>query len=159
VLSGAGGFGKSTLAIDIMNAPEIQDACFDGILWWVELHEELVKIDKGPRGTEALREAIKARIESLIRDMTGAGGVLDDLDRTKDRLSQLLAHKRVLLVIDDAWDMSHAKHFIEAAPHAPALRAGPSRESGFVLRPRATILGSSSGSASFQPLSNGNPAS
>ena len=42
VLSGAGGFGKSTLAIDIMNDPEIQDACYDGILW-VELHEELIR--------------------------------------------------------------------------------------------------------------------
>lgn len=120
VLSGAGGFGKSTLAIDIMNDPEIQDACYDGILW-VELYEELVRIAKGPRGAEALRDAIKAKIESLIRDLTGASEVLDDLDRAKERLGQLLAHKRVLIVIDDAWDKSHAKHFIEAAPEAAKL--------------------------------------
>jgi NB-ARC domain/TIR domain len=120
VLSGAGGFGKSTLAIDIMNDPEIQDACFDGILW-VELHEDLVRIAKGPRGAEALRDAIKAKMESLIRDLTGASEVLDDLDRAKERLGQLLANKRVLLVIDDAWDKNHAKHFLEAAPEAARL--------------------------------------
>ena len=80
VLSGAGGFGKSTLAIDIMNDPEIQDACYDGILW-VELHEELVKLAAGAdangnrnvaRGRDALQGAIKARIESRLPGGRGA---------------------------------------------------------------------------------------
>lgn len=120
VLSGAGGFGKSTLAVDIVNDAEIQDACYDGILW-AQLSEVLVKLASGRNGQEALRAAIKERIETLIRDLTGAREVLDDLDRAKKRLAELLAHKRVLLVIDDTWDRSHAEHFIEAAPTAAKL--------------------------------------
>jgi WD40 repeat protein len=120
ILRGPGGFGKSTLAIGIVNDEEIRDYFFDGILW-IELGEDLLRSGQRSNGLEVVRASINSKMQALIQDLTGIKEDFSDLDRTKSKLLDLLEYKHVLVVIDDVWAEEHVQHFLDAAPKATKL--------------------------------------
>ena len=95
-IKGWPGVGKTTLASALAYDPEIQNAYPDGVLW-VSLGQEpnlLSEIAAWGRalGTE---ELLRAR----------------NLTEAQSQLRALLREKRVLLIIDDVWQVEHAKPF------------------------------------------------
>lgn len=94
-LQGMGGVGKSVLAAAFARSCGARRAFGDGIVW-LTLGQE----------------------PDLLRVALGLGGALGDdlaeytdLQRARNRLPKLLADKKCLLVLDDAWDVSHAELF------------------------------------------------
>ncbi len=100
-LRGAGGFGKTMLALALCHDPEIQTAFPDGILW-VELGEQ------PPRSLEVLNGLLASLEPSLSGAIT--------LEEARARWRTALDQRVCLLVIDDAW---------QAAALAPLLESGP----------------------------------
>lgn len=96
VVRGWVGVGKTTLAAAIAHDPEIDSAFPDGILW-ISLGAEpniLAGLAAWGRslGNLTLTHALDAREASY-------------------QLAALLRNKRMLLVIDDVWDVAHAEPF------------------------------------------------
>jgi TIR domain/NB-ARC domain/APAF-1 helical domain len=122
VLTGHGGFGKTTLATALVNDESVQQAYFNGILL-LELGEGLVLLPKTYDGRKTLEGLIKAKVEALIKTLEDKDERFDALEAAKARLKEILdkRHGAVLLWIEDAWDAGHAKHFIDAAPNAAKL--------------------------------------
>jgi WD40 repeat protein len=100
-LRGAGGFGKTTLALALCHDTEIQAAFPDGILW-VELGEH------PPRPLDVLSGVLVVLEPSRPAPIT--------LDEARDRWRRALSQRRCLLVIDDVW---------QAAALSPLLEGGP----------------------------------
>lgn len=122
VLTGFGGFGKTTLASAFVDDEAVQQAYFNGILL-VELGEGLVLLPKTYDGRKVLEGQIKTKIETLIKTLERRDERFDDLNAAKTRLKEILdkRHGAVMLWIDDAWAEDHVRHFIEAAPNAAKL--------------------------------------
>lgn len=104
-LRGMGGIGKSTLAMTLGRL-EITPQIFpDGVLW----------VALGPNPTPRL----------LLDDWGRALG-LDLLPEPDEaacsrRLQEALYHRRVLLIIDDVWEVAHGKYFIVPGPQCRTL--------------------------------------
>ena len=105
-LRGAGGYGKTTLARAICHDERIQDAYHDGVLW-VTLGEE-----PGDLG---------GRVADLIHALTGRPEAFATLDAAINRLREALADRRLLIVIDDVWNVAHARPFLQGGPHCARL--------------------------------------
>jgi hypothetical protein len=96
VVYGLPGVGKSTIAAALANDTDVLDDFVDGVLW--------VSLGQDPR---------------LIRELTNWCGVLGQLSVVKvegvDKASELLRTslrgRRILLIIDDIWDVAHAAAF------------------------------------------------
>jgi hypothetical protein len=98
-LRGAGGFGKTTLAQALCHDDRVQAAYPDGILWTTI----------GDQTTEADR---LSRILDLIRFWTpGASPHFDTVEAAAARLREILAGRRVLVVVDDAWSPVDVRPF------------------------------------------------
>ncbi len=105
-LRGAGGFGKTTLALALCHDAEIQAAFPDGILW-VELGEHPL------RTLDVLNSMLAALEPSLSGAIT--------LEDARNRWHRAL-HKRVcLLVIDDAWQAVALGPLLESGPRCTRL--------------------------------------
>lgn len=105
-LRGAGGFGKTTLAMALCHDERIQDAYDDGILW-VTLGEEPGDITE--------------KIKNLIETLSGTRPGFTDKETAAAHLSELLADRDILIVIDDAWNKSHIQPFLRGGPHCSRL--------------------------------------
>jgi TIR domain/NB-ARC domain/APAF-1 helical domain/WD domain, G-beta repeat len=105
-LRGAGGYGKTTLARAICNDERIQNAYHDGVLW-ITLGEE-----PGDLG---------ARVADLIHILTGNREAFATLDAAVHRLREALAERRLLIVIDDVWSVTHARPFLQGGLHCARL--------------------------------------
>ena len=97
-LQGMGGVGKSVLAAAFARACETRRAFTDGVIW--------LTFGQQP---------------DLVRNMALMGQAFNDdpqhyldLSRGKVRLSEVLADKVCLLVLDDIWDVAHAEAFVNA---------------------------------------------
>jgi hypothetical protein len=88
-LRGAGGFGKTTLAIALCHDVEIQKAFPGGILW----------IEMGIQPPQTL-DLLNRLLDSLEPAHTGAM----NLEEAHERLREVLKERVCLLVIDDVWD-------------------------------------------------------
>ncbi len=105
-LRGAGGFGKTTLAQALCYDPDIQAAYPDGILW-VELGEH--------------PDNLPGKVNALTYHLTDNNPALVDLNAAAAELSNALADKCCLLVIDDLWNHRHATPFLRGSPATTRL--------------------------------------
>lgn len=104
-LRGMGGIGKTTLAI-ALGRLEIMPRLFpDGVLW----------VQLGPN----------PQIRQLLDGWGRALGVDLRAERNEqacyERLQAILYHRRMLLLIDDVWEVSHGKYFTIAGPQCRTL--------------------------------------
>jgi hypothetical protein len=105
-LRGAGGFGKTTLALALCHDPEIQTAFPDGVLW-IELGEQ------PPRPLDLLN--------SLLARLAGAGNTALTLEEAQEHWQAALANKTCLLVIDDVWQGEALTPLLEGGPRCQRL--------------------------------------
>jgi WD40 repeat protein len=99
-LRGAGGFGKTTLALALCHDAEVQAAFPDGILW--------VELGAHPRSPRDL-------LESLLATLEPGRQAASTLEETREHWRVALQEWRGLLVIDDVW---------QAEALAPLLEGG-----------------------------------
>jgi hypothetical protein len=93
-LQGAGGFGKTTLAAAVCHDARVRAAFHDGVLW-VTLSEKPTVAD------------IVGRIEDLVEELTDKRPGFISVEAATARLSEVLGERKLLLVIDDVWDLVH----------------------------------------------------
>jgi hypothetical protein len=105
-LRGAGGYGKTTLALMLCHDLEIQTAFPDGILW-VTLGEKPVNVI--------------AKIEELIFLLSNEQISLVSTEATIAKLREALADGEYLLVIDDIWRSSDLAPFLQGGPRCARL--------------------------------------
>ena len=104
-LSGAGGFGKTTLAAALCHDEDIVQNFDDGILW--------VTLGQTPNVLGALLTAYAA----LTGERPGFSGVED----AAFQLGQKLEERTCLLVIDDVWDQEHLRPFLRGGKSSARL--------------------------------------
>ena len=97
-LQGMGGVGKSVLAAAFARACRTRRAFGDGVIW--------LKFGQQP---------------NLVRNMAVVGEALRDSrgnyrdpESASARLAEVLAGKNCLLVLDDVWDVTHTRAFLNA---------------------------------------------
>lgn len=105
-IRGAGGYGKTTLAQALCHDPMIIDHFPDGI-FWVELTQE----------PGELTSRVLNLVENLIDYRRGS----TSLDAATGELIKALGDKKLLLVIDDAWQAAHVTPFLQGGPHCTRL--------------------------------------
>jgi hypothetical protein len=95
-LTGAGGFGKTTLACALCHDEDITLAFDDGILW--------ATLGERPNVGDALAK--------LYAGLTGERPQFKDAEDAAATLAEKLEHKNCLIVIEDVWDAAHLKYFL-----------------------------------------------
>ncbi len=95
-LTGAGGFGKTTLAAALCHDDAILQAFDDGILW--------VTLGETPNLADALAK--------LYAGLTGERPSFKDAEDAATTLAEKLERKTCLIVIDDVWDPAHLRPFL-----------------------------------------------
>ena len=104
-LQGMGGIGKTTTAIALGHRPDVLQAFPDGVLW----------ASVGPE--PAVRNILNDWGRALDIDL------LPERDETAcaERLRGVLHGKRMLLLVDDIWDIQHGAYFAVAGPRCRML--------------------------------------
>jgi tetratricopeptide (TPR) repeat protein/GTPase SAR1 family protein len=95
---GPAGIGKSTLAIKLAHNEEIQDHFYYGIIW----------IGLGPK------PSISQKLSELCIELGVSQKDLANLNSIEDlgrKIQQLIAGRRILIIIDDAWRINDALAF------------------------------------------------
>jgi WD40 repeat protein len=96
-LQGAGGYGKTTLAIAVCHDNRVLDAFDDGILW--------VTLGQNPN--------VLAELTKLYKALTGDQPTFVDDQDAELHLREKLENRNCLLVIDDVWLGSRLKPFLQ----------------------------------------------
>ncbi len=104
-LSGAGGFGKTTLAIALCHDEDVQTAFDEGVLW--------VTLGENPN--------IINKLTVLYEALTGERGGFIEIEQGATKLAEKLVDADVLLVIDDVWDSAHLKPFMRGGERCARL--------------------------------------
>jgi hypothetical protein len=104
-LTGAGGFGKTTLAAALCHDEAIIEALDDGILW--------TTLGETPYLTGALAK--------LHAGLTGERPAFKDAEDAATSLAERLEGKNCLVVIDDVWDPAHLEPFLRGGPSCARL--------------------------------------
>jgi WD40 repeat protein len=104
-LQGAGGYGKTTLAIALCHDARVKDAFPDGVLW-TSLGQTPSILDELARWCEAL---------------TGERPAFTHVSDAAAALAAALEERRCLLVIDDVWDRTHLEPFLRGGPRCARL--------------------------------------
>ncbi|GAB4560602.1 MAG: hypothetical protein Kow0047_07340 [Anaerolineae bacterium] len=95
-IHGLGGIGKSTLAAALAHDPQVRAHFKDGILW--------ATLGEQPEALSLLSSWIQALGDYDFHPTT--------LQAATDHLRTLLQDKTALLVVDDVWEVGHARHFL-----------------------------------------------
>lgn len=99
-IHGAGGFGKTVLALQACYRPEVRGRYHGGIIW-ITLGEQV-------RGTE-----LAAKIDDLCEQLTGSRPSLSDPEQAGFRLGEILdGRPDMLLVVDDVWTIEQLRPFL-----------------------------------------------
>jgi WD40 repeat protein len=102
---GGGGFGKTVMAQAICHDERIQ-AAFDGGILWITIGEQ---------------PNLVGLITDQIMLLTGEQPTFSDANTATARLKELLAERDMLLVLDDIWDESHARPFMQGGMNCARL--------------------------------------
>ncbi len=107
-LSGAGGYGKTTLANYLCRDPDVRFEFTDGILR-VEIGKE--------------RDAVIGLIVDLIEklDPEGKRPGFQDVQTAAEDLAERIGEARLLLVIDDVWREAQLRPFLRGGPNCVRL--------------------------------------
>ncbi|MFF3444870.1 NB-ARC domain-containing protein, partial [Streptosporangium sp. NPDC002721] len=108
-LAGAGGFGKTSLALEACHSDEVRKRFGGGVVW--------VTVGRDRAGAD---------IAALANDVTEAVlGVRPDFsspEQAGHRMAEALAERgRVLLVVDDVWSLKQLRPFLSAAARSRVL--------------------------------------
>ena len=95
-LQGAGGLGKTTMAIALCHDEEVTEAFDDGVVW--------VTLGNEPKLVDELAKVYVA--------LTGRRPAFVDQDDAAYHLAQALEDRNCLIVIDDVWHAAHLKPFL-----------------------------------------------
>jgi WD40 repeat protein len=116
-LQGAGGFGKTTLARALCHDERIQEVFDDGVLW--------TTLGENPGD-------LTSKIVDLIEVLSGERPGFKEAEAASTRLSELLADRDILMVIDDVWNAAHMRPFLNGGKRCARL---------ITTRSRATLPG------------------
>jgi len=105
-LHGAGGFGKTTLARALCHDERIQEVFDDGMLW--------VTLGENPGD-------LTSKVVDLVEVLSGERPGFQDVEAASSRLSELLADRDILVVIDDVWNAAHAQPFLNGGKRCARL--------------------------------------
>ncbi|GHO98480.1 hypothetical protein KSF_085280 [Reticulibacter mediterranei] len=105
-LHGAGGFGKTTLALALCHDPDIQTTFADGILW--------ITLGETPPNPLSL-------LNALVTSLTKKHANYITLEQAVARLRSLLLYRSYLIVLDDVWEGVDLTPFLEGGPHCVRL--------------------------------------
>jgi WD40 repeat protein len=120
-LEGAGGFGKTTLAAQVCDRPEVREQFPGGLLW--------VTVGKQAEGAD-----LATRIGSLCKRLGGEEALAADPLDAGDQLGRLLDEREpMLLVVDDVWRWEQLEPFLRGGKRCRRLVT--TRNAG-VLPPR-----------------------
>lgn len=97
ILEAPPGFGKTVLAQEVCHDQRIIDTFTGGILW----------VTLGERGQGAL-----PGLNALVGALSGTNVTFNTVEQGEPRLTELLQSRDCLLVLDDVWDVAHAKPFL-----------------------------------------------
>jgi WD40 repeat protein len=105
-LHGTGGFGKTTLALDVCRLAEIRTLFPDAIVW-IEVGQEPV---------------LTALLADIVASVTGRPPArFGSVDAAAAALGAALADRRVLLVLDNVWEAVHLEPFLRGGPRCVRL--------------------------------------
>jgi WD40 repeat protein len=105
-LQGAGGFGKTTLARALCHDERIQEVFDDGVLW--------TTLGENPGD-------LTGKIVDLIEVLSGERPGFKEAEVASTRLSELLADRDILMVIDDVWNAAHLRPFLNGGKRCARL--------------------------------------
>jgi hypothetical protein len=104
-LTGAGGFGKTTLATALCHNDDVITAFDDGILW--------VTLGQTPN--------VVGELTRLYGALTGERPGFISAEDAAVELEKKLETKNCLIVIDDVWDTPHLRPFLRGGPGCARL--------------------------------------
>jgi hypothetical protein len=105
-LKGAGGFGKTTLAQALCHDDDVQEAFHHGIVW--------ITLGESPGD-------LTGRTVDLIETLTGERPGYTSEEAAAQKLAEILAERRCLIVIDDVWSERDARPFLRGGPQCARL--------------------------------------
>ncbi|MRR36617.1 TIR domain-containing protein, partial [bacterium] len=105
-LCGAGGYGKTSMALYVCNDDEIQTVFNDGIL--------LVHLGEDPGD-------LIGHIQDIIYTISGERPGFMGIEAATARMMELLSERDILILIDDVWNSYHLKPFIQAGKRCARL--------------------------------------
>src|SRR4029453_12643570 len=104
-LQGAGGFGKTTLAIALCHHDDVITAFDDGILW--------ATLGNSPK--------VQHELTKLYAALTGERPSFLDIDDAAINLAERLDQRTCLIVIDDVWDPNDVIPFLRGGKQCSRL--------------------------------------
>ena len=107
-VSGAGGFGKTTLALALCHDTRVRGAFDDGVLW--------VTLGDDPTETQLRDKAL-----DLVELLTSKRPQVQDPQAVKTALRDAIGERYILLVIDDLWHKHDADIFLTDSPNSASV--------------------------------------
>jgi len=136
-LSGAGGFGKTTLATALCHDEDLILNFDDGILW--------VTLGQQP---DVLR-----KLTTLYAAFTGERPGFADEEDAASQVAQLLGDRNCLIVIDDVWDAAHLRPFLRGG--AGCARLITTRDSEIAAKAKSVVVDEMTSGESVALLTSG----
>jgi hypothetical protein len=104
-LQGMGGIGRSVMAAAVARNDKVRKAFRDGVIW--------IALGQEPKLTQ--------RQSDLAESLGYGTAVFNDVQQGQTRLSDLLANKSCLIILDDVWDSEHVEAFNRLGPDCRML--------------------------------------
>lgn len=134
-LHGTGGYGKTVLARAVCHNDTIRQTFDDGILW--------ITLGENPGD-------LTGRLTDLIEVLSGERPGFSTQEAAEARLSEWLADRNFLIVLDDVWQAHHLSPFLQGGPDCARLvttrdlsvlpPTAQSLQVGSMTRPEAVAL-------------------